>query len=319
MSIDTDKYLNFFYFILFMTHNFPFVNLQNHISFNNFFQPGIYIIFNKTNNKAYIGETENLADRLAGHFKKLKSNKSHDCGELQADWDIQNGENFLFAILLSGPEWSDKVLCLQKECEFLLSLGKENAYNFAQFIDYREKRQSIRQVTRLKSIAVIVYGVQYPSIREAAQMNNITSSAARKCLDDPNNENWSYVDLNLRRHSSLSKMIVVKGKLFVSLNAACSDLNYTQKTIRKYIHEKDDWHYFSDLSEAEQKVLLEAHPEISQLPSYPEGRPVRVGDIVYPTIVACAKEYGIHPRTVRKRIQSVNPSFCDWFWAEKKF
>lgn len=150
----------------------------------------------------------------------------------------------------------------------------------------------------MNSIAVRAYGVHYPSIREAAQMKNITSSAARKCLDDQNNKNWSSVDLSLRRHSSLSKMIVVQRKLFVSLNAACSSLHFSQKTVRKYIKEKDNWHSFSDLRKAEQKALLEAHSEISQLSAYPEGRPVRVGNTISPTIVACAKEYGINPTIV---------------------
>lgn len=69
---------------------------------------------NKTNNKGSIGGTENLAARLTGHLKSLNSNKQHDCAKLQADWDFQNGENFLFEILLSGPEWSDKVLRFQQ-------------------------------------------------------------------------------------------------------------------------------------------------------------------------------------------------------------
>lgn len=128
---------------------------------------------------------------------------------------------------------------------------------------------------------------------------------------------WSYVDPTLRRHSSLSKMIVVEGKLFVSLNAACSSLNLSAKTVRKYIQQKPEWHYFLDLSKVQQQELLEAHPEIRELPAYPEGRPVRVGDIVYSTILACAKEYGIQPSSVRKRIRSKNPLFADWFWAEQ--
>lgn len=58
-------------------------------------------------------------------------------------------------------------------------------------------------------------------------------------------------------------MIVVEGKLFVSLNVACSALDLSPKTLRKYIKEKADWHYFSDLSETEQQAFLDAHPEIN--------------------------------------------------------
>jgi group I intron endonuclease len=293
------------------------LSFEKTIPFHDFFQPGIYMICNKITNKYYIGESENVADRISGHYKRLNSNKQHDCAELQADWNCQNGKNFSFEILFSGPEWSDKVLRLQKERELLMSLGKENSYNFAQFIDYREERKKIASVYRSNSIAVVAYGVTYKSIREAAHMNNITCSAARQCLNDLNNTNWSYVDKSLRRHSSLSKIIVIEGKLFVSFNVASDFLKLSTKTLRKYIQEKQNWHYFSDLSPVEQQTLLDANPEIDKLPAYPEGRPVRVGNTIYPTIVACAKEYNVHPSTVRKRIQTKNPLFVDWFWAEQ--
>lgn len=112
-------------------------------------------------------------------------------------------------------------------------------------------------------------------------------------------------------------MIVVEGTLYISLNSACSSLNISPKTIRKYIRERTDWNYFADLSQTEQNRLLNEHPEIQQLPSFPEGRPVRVGQTLYPTIVSCANAYNIDPSTVRKRINSRNPSFQDWFWAEE--
>lgn len=104
-----------------------FPNFQNSIPFNNYLQPGIYMILNTNNNKYYIGESDNVADRLSGHFQSLNRKKSHDCVSLQKDWDLQNGKNFLFQILFIGPEWSEKSIRLQKERELVLSLGKENA------------------------------------------------------------------------------------------------------------------------------------------------------------------------------------------------
>jgi group I intron endonuclease len=295
-----------------------FPNLQNSIVFTDFLQPGIYMILNKTNNKCYIGESDNVANRLSGHFRCLKRKKSHDCADLQKDWDLQKGENFSFQILFIGPEWSERSIRLQKERELLLALGKEKAYNYTNYIDYRAKRNSVTPSSRRNSIPVIVNGIFYPSVREAAHTNNMTISAARRCLNNPNNTNWSYVNPTKRKHSSLSKMIVIEGVLYPSLNLTCSVLNLSAKTLRKFLRdpEKLDWNYFSDLSESEQKKILDAHPEIRELPRYPEGRPVRVGDVIYPTIVACAKEHNINPTTVQKRIHSRNPRFQDWFWAE---
>lgn len=46
--------------------------------FNNFFQPGIYAIFNKKENIYYIGEANNLAMRLSQHISRLSKN-NHEC------------------------------------------------------------------------------------------------------------------------------------------------------------------------------------------------------------------------------------------------
>lgn len=73
------------------------------------------MILNTNNNKYYIGESENVAHRLAGHFQSLKRKKSHDCADLQKDWDLQNGKNFSFQILFMRPEWSERSTRLQKE------------------------------------------------------------------------------------------------------------------------------------------------------------------------------------------------------------
>jgi hypothetical protein len=47
--------------------------------FNDFFQPGIYAIFNKKRNIYYIGEANNIAMRLSQHISQL-SKKNHKCG-----------------------------------------------------------------------------------------------------------------------------------------------------------------------------------------------------------------------------------------------
>jgi excinuclease UvrABC nuclease subunit len=44
--------------------------------FNDFFQPGIYAIFNKQINMYYIGEANNIAMRLSQHISQL-FNKTH--------------------------------------------------------------------------------------------------------------------------------------------------------------------------------------------------------------------------------------------------
>jgi len=97
--------------------------------FNYFFKPGLYAIVNNRTNKHYVGEAENLADRLASHFKKLNSARNHDCAALQRDWDAQGGQDFSFEILEIGPQWSERIVRLQKEREIVLSLSTERVYN----------------------------------------------------------------------------------------------------------------------------------------------------------------------------------------------
>lgn len=59
-------------------------------------QSGIYMIYNMTNHKAYIGQTSNFKKRAIQHSMNLYSGK-HSNKELQKDYD--NGCQFAFTIL----------------------------------------------------------------------------------------------------------------------------------------------------------------------------------------------------------------------------
>jgi len=128
--------------------------------------------------------------------------------------------------------------------------------------------------------------------------------------------NWVYADPTNRPYSNISKMIVVDDTLYISLSIAAAILNISTKKIRKYIRERENMNYFSDLSEDEKQRILSLNPQICQIPRFPAGRPVQVGDTIYLTIVGCAKAYNITPKSVRKRINSSSLKFHDWFWYE---
>jgi len=59
---------------------------------------GIYKIFNKNNNKFYIGSSKNIYDRLHLHFFKLK-NQRHGNKHLQSSYNKYNKESFDYEIL----------------------------------------------------------------------------------------------------------------------------------------------------------------------------------------------------------------------------
>jgi hypothetical protein len=82
--------------------------------FNTFFQPGLYAIRNNQLNKYYIGEASNLASRLSHHISQL-NNQNHDCILLQHHWQKNPMTHFDFLILEIGPQWSNRILRLQKQ------------------------------------------------------------------------------------------------------------------------------------------------------------------------------------------------------------
>lgn len=59
---------------------------------------GIYIIINKLNNKAYIGQSINIKNRWRNHFQRLKYNHHYN-EHLQRAWNKYGEENFEFSIL----------------------------------------------------------------------------------------------------------------------------------------------------------------------------------------------------------------------------
>ncbi len=106
-------------------------NYKNSITlpfcFNDFFQPGVYTIFNKKRNMYYIGEANNIAMRLSQHIYQLFK-KKHECESLQKDFSTYNQDDFDFIILEIGLIWFDRILRLQKEREYIKKY-KSNCYN----------------------------------------------------------------------------------------------------------------------------------------------------------------------------------------------
>lgn len=76
--------------------------------------PGLYAIVSIKNQKIYIGESSNVAERLGKHWNDLSKEK-HECQQLQLDWNQFGSENFNFISLSVGSQWIN--LQLRREVE----------------------------------------------------------------------------------------------------------------------------------------------------------------------------------------------------------
>ena len=74
----------------------------------------------KANGKHYIGESNNIINRLAKHTRNLMTGVS-DCTKLQKDWNLYGSSQFKANVICIGPEWETQEARLKKENELICS------------------------------------------------------------------------------------------------------------------------------------------------------------------------------------------------------
>lgn len=85
---------------------------------------GVYAIFNKKENKVYVGSSKDIITRKKKHFNDLKKNQHHNSA-LQHDYN--NGDEFHFDILATYGREPSYVL-REYECEFINKFLDEGYY-----------------------------------------------------------------------------------------------------------------------------------------------------------------------------------------------
>lgn len=93
---------------------------------------GIYSITNRTNEKRYIGSSNNVSHRLASHRINLR-NGTHQNPHLQGAWNLDGEENFLFSVLEVLEDEQD---LLTKE-KFWIDFYIESLYNICLNPEFR--------------------------------------------------------------------------------------------------------------------------------------------------------------------------------------
>lgn len=91
---------------------------------------GLYFITSITDNKKYIGSSNNIKNRWRNHIFLLKNNKHHST-HLQNAWNLYGEENFKFEIFLEVEE--DRLQILEQFFLYEMKLFDPNhGYNISQ-------------------------------------------------------------------------------------------------------------------------------------------------------------------------------------------
>lgn len=133
---------------------------------------GVYMLYNISNHRVYIGETHNFRERAQQHSCNLKGNK-HSNKELQQDYN--SGNEFVFVVLEDmGKLCSDKDLTIREEQYIAAFLDKYvKLYN-------HETRESIREKLYFDIVTPSVWDIQ----KELAKLFHSPIPSLRNCRAD---------------------------------------------------------------------------------------------------------------------------------------
>lgn len=220
--------------------------LEINVSF--MIQPGIYEIRDIENNKSYYGESSNLADRIAMHYRFLSSGK-HDNKKLQQAYNnLADKKSFQFIVLHAGSEWLDSQKRKKTEQDYI-SANKDRTYNFTDSISsdsgvikpffwYGEIFESTRSAVK--------------SLKEKEDLGLLKKAVSRteikRQLDDPQNPNAYYI-VEAQSPFGCTPIFGQKDNgpsvLFESMKA-CVDAGYAtnvQNARRKIQRNEPGWRY----------------------------------------------------------------------------
>ena len=162
-------------------------------------QPGLYEIVSSSAGRRYIGESENVLERLGKHVTTLRDG-THDCLSLQTDWNRLGSNDFIFRASSLGPGWSDHRLRMAKE-QALLAEHLGAVYN----------TPGIFNVCRILEID----GTRYLSVAAAARALGVGGTTIRRRLNDPRRP--EYRQIKVRASGS---PISVDGTIYGTINEA---------------------------------------------------------------------------------------------------
>lgn len=265
-------------------------------------KPGFYEICYLKTGKRYIGETQNLLERLGKHVAILQT-QTHDCSALQADWSKETKENNLanaFSISVFAHQDKEDVVMDKKkrkvqESMYLSRFDPETLYNVSHTpLRGDDKRENYRVIVQIK-------GVDYESIAAAAATLGVGETTIRRWVTNPARTDCFIKERVKHGYNEC----VVDGVQYPSVDSLVEqELAPTALFATRRLKSSNfpNWFYLDEQKRAE------AYREQR---AYSVRKPCRVDGIDYPSIqslqaagIASSRNYAIH------RLKS--PDFPNW-------
>lgn len=265
-------------------------------------KPGFYEICYLKTGKRYIGETQNLLERLGKHVATLQT-QTHDCLSLQADWTSEKKENNLanaFSISVFAHEDQNNVVMDKKkqkaqESMYLSRFDPETLYNTPlSSSSSSNKQENYRRAVHIK-------GVDYETVAAAASTLGVGETTIRRWVNHPDKTDCFTKEKKKHGYSEC----VVDGvnypsvKSLVDQNIAPSLLFATRRLKSSNF---PDWYYLDEQKRAK---------AYSERKKHSVAKPCRVDGIDYPSIksletagIASGRNYALF------RLKS--PDFPNW-------
>ena len=203
-------------------------------------EPGIYQIYNKTNNKRYIGSTLNISRRWTQHLHLLRNGKHHS-KHLQSAWNKYGEDSFVFECI----QYCEPDCLLSLEHKYIVeykATDREYGYNITEDVE----RVAVMSKEDRQKIAAFMRSRKW------------TEEQRRKFIE-------SRTGKKLKKSSETKKRQFREGTVHLVRMSEVSKEKYDEW--RKHMSEARR-KYFESLSEVVAKpVMLQSETEVLYFPS----------------------------------------------------
>ena len=294
--------------------------------------PGIYVISDMDNGKSYVGSSIDLNNRLNKHKRDLKNN-SHSNNYLQNAYN----KNHLFRVITLPTERQEDTLVLEQKLinEFidtgtLFNIARDALAPMSGINHTAEAKEKIslshlniplteEHKTKLSEIA----RAQGRKPSEEALVKSIISNTGRihtpeqrevtrqhsiKAMENPlAREHLSKVNLGIKHTPETIALLKerAKGRTFTE---EAIKARIAATTGRVQTQEEKEKRALSNIGKKREGKALEN----IQNAGLNKSKPVLINDKEYRSTKMAAKDLGITPVTVTKRINSKSKSFINW-------